>query len=1199
MPRSFFSGSELLRLFLAVAMTTATWAQADRGTITGIVVDPGGALVPNAAVTVRNTETGTTAQTVTTDTGNFTVPGLVAGMYDVTVSAPGFGTQLQKGLRVQVAQTVRLDVALSITATAESVDVTAEAPLLKTESAAQTHTISRENFNSLPLNFSGGAQGGGAMRNPLIFARLAPGANVANGTNQVKVNGMPTQSYTIVLDGMDATNGNTQQAFNNTQPSVDAVEELALQTSNFAAEYGQVSGGLFNFTTRSGTNNFHGAVYDYFVNEKFNAGQPFTDNGSGGHIVQKNRRQDFGFNIGGPVLIPKLYNGKNRTFFFFNYEFYWDRRSDASFATVPTDAYRNGDFSAAIANNRVLGTDPLGRPIIENTIYDPQTARSVNGLIVRDPFPGNIIPQNRFDPVAVKIQNLLPTANIPGTLFNNWQRPVETPKTSKLPSIKIDHNFNSRTRVGGYYQYWNNDQISGADGLPVPITARRDQFLYSQTARINVSHTLTPTVILTFGVGIQRHRNPDSAPSSVITDFDPVAELGLKGSATGGGFPRITGLGSGNFGGMSLGIGPTNGNNYLTTKPTANTSATWIHNNHTFKAGADFQLDAFTNRNLNGTTGVYTFDATQTGLPSVQQQPIAGGAVGMGYASFLLGLVGNATVNPVQDPQFRRSAWAIFIQDTWKVTRKLTLDVGLRWDYQTANREIWNRWSAFSPTVTNPSAGNLPGGTAYEGTGPGRCNCQFTKTYPYALGPRFGAAYQITSKTVFRAGYGITYTKTANTNYYGGALVGTGYNTIPFESAAYAAPALQLRDGLAYNPVDLNRTTLDPGIRPSAGLTNSPPTLVDPNGGRPGRVHQWNVSLQHQINADLMVEAAYVGNRGTWLQGGANLISHNAISNDRLRAFGLDIANPADQALLRSTISSATAITRGFRTPYPGFPAAATVAQSLRPFPQFGDLFAMYAPVGNSWYDALQVKVTKRQAYGLTLTAGFTWQKELSMGVEAGSVNDVFNRPNQKSYQSTSIPLTFVTGFSYETPRIGSNAWVRALASGWTLSGTVRYSSGMPIASPASNNNLSSLLFQSTRMNRVPGEPLFLKDLNCHCIDPYKDLVLNSRAWADPAQGQWGYSAPFYNDYRQARRPTEEFGIGRSFRIGEGKSIQLRAELFNAFNRLYLNNPTSGNPAASVTRNSRGELTGGFGFINPGSVFQPPRNAQLMLRIQF
>lgn len=259
----------------------------------------------------------------------------------------------------------------------------------------------------------------------------------------------------------------------------------------------------------------------------------------------------------------------------------------------------------------------------------------------------------------------------------------------------------------------------------------------------------------------------------------------------------------------------------------------------------------------------------------------------------------------------------------------------------------------------------------------------------------------------------------------------------------------------------------------------------------------------------------------------------------------------------------------------------------------------MYAPLGSSWYDALQIKLTKRHSYGLTLQAAFIWQKELSLGVETGTINDVFNRRNQKSFQSTSIPLTFVTGFTYEVPRVPGSRLVRAVVSGWTTSGTLRYSSGMPIAVPQSNNNLSSLLFQSTRMNRVPGEPLFLKDLNCGCTDPYNDLVLNPKAWADPAPGQWGYSSAYYNDYRQARRPTEEIGVGRIFRVGERASVQLRGEFFNAFNRLYLNNPTSTNPAASVTRNSRGELTGGFGFINPASVFQPPRNAQLMLRVQF
>ncbi len=254
---------------------------------------------------------------------------------------------------------------------------------------------------------------------------------------------------------------------------------------------------------------------------------------------------------------------------------------------------------------------------------------------------------------------------------------------------------------------------------------------------------------------------------------------------------------------------------------------------------------------------------------------------------------------------------------------------------------------------------------------------------------------------------------------------------------------------------------------------------------------------------------------------------------------------------LRSAPSTAAA--RGFRYPYPGFPSSSTVAQSLRPFPQFsGALTPMWAPLGNSWYDSLQAKVTQRYSRGLDFSAAFTWSRELATGT---GINDVFNRPNQKSIVGSSQPFIFVLGFNYETPRWSSNQIVRNALGNWIFSGIMRYSSGTPIASPGSQNNLNTQILQTTRMNRVAGEPLYLKDLNCHCIDPNKELVLNPKAWADPAAGQWGVSAAFYDDFRAQRRPSEQLGLGRVFRIKERVNFEVRGEWFNVLNRTVM--PTS------------------------------------------
>jgi hypothetical protein len=1183
---------------LAAMASLILCAQADRGTLTGTVTDPGGSLVPAAKVTARNPQTGAQFETVTTSTGNYSLPQLPSGEYDVTVELAGFKKYTQRQVTVGVAQTVRIDAALEMGSVTESVVVSARAPMLKTESAEQSFNIETERINALPLNF--GARGPGSFRNPFTFVVLMPGGNITD-RNNIRINGMPNVTFGIRLEGQDQTRPLDPNNSDMVAPSVEAVQEISVQTSNFQAEYGQVAGGLFNFTTRSGTNQFHGSAYGYFVNEALHAGRPFTNDGTGSKIRPKDRKIDYGASLGGPVYIPKLYNGRNRTFFFANIEKYVNRGSIAgNFATVPVPEFRRGDFSSVLTGRRI-GTDRAGRAVLENTIFDPATDATIDGIARRSVFPGNLIPVSRFDPVSVKIQDYFPLPSRAG-LQNNWQQSGSTVRKNQVVSVKIDHSISDRSKINFFFQHYaakfgNN----GADGLAPPITAKRLGGSRSPTVRVNYDHTLQPTLMLHLGAGVVREFIPDE-PVPGVVDFDQAGVLGLRGALSEG-FPRITGLSAGNFGGMSLGIGPTNGNRYFAVKPTAVASLTWVRSNHTFKFGGDWRIDAFINQNRVNTWGSYAFATGQTGDLATQGIALTGGNIGHNYASFLLGAPNSATIANPQDPHYRKAAIAWFAQDTWKITRTFTLDYGLRWDYQSAMNEVWDRFSMFDPARANPRAGGLLGATSYEGKGPGRCNCRFAATYPYAYGPRLGAAYQINSKTVFRAGIGVTYGQTANFNYIG-TTVGTGYNTLNINSPSFGMPATLLRQGLNYDPNLLFAATFDPGIRPTPGQIDSPSPWVDRNGGRPSRITQWSIGLQRQLTPDLVVEANYVGNRGAWFQANS-LFDINALTPERIAAFGLDIQNAADRSLLTSQLNSALAAQRGFnRLPYTGYPAGQTVAQSLRPFPQFGALGTRWAPLGNNWYDSLQVKVTKRQSHGLDFTLSFTWQKELIRGSDdqgggGGNINDVFNRRNQKYISGNSQPLVLVLGANYRVPGLSANRWTKRITGDWTLSAIVRYASGLPILVPASQTSLlGNLLFRGTRMNRVTGQPLYLKDLNCHCFDPTRELLLNPAAWQDVPAGQWGHSAAYYNDYRFARRPDEQLSIGRVFSVKEGFTLQFRAELFNAFNRLVFANPTSGNPIVTTTRDAQGNLTNGFGWIN-GLASGTPRNGQFVIRAQF
>jgi hypothetical protein len=384
----------------------------------------------------------------------------------------------------------------------------------------------------------------------------------------------------------------------------------------------------------------------------------------------------------------------------------------------------------------------------------------------------------------------------------------------------------------------------------------------------------------------------------------------------------------------------------------------------------------------------------------------------------------------------------------------------------------------------------------------------------------------------------------------------------------------------------------------------SPFTHIDRNSGRPPRIFQWSIGLQREITHDLVVEAAYVGNRGAWWLSPV-LDNNNALTPQILSTNGLDINSAADRAILRAPINSAGAGRFQNKIPYAGFPGTASVAQALRPYPQFNSgLAPLWAPEGRTWYDSLQAKVTQRVNHGLEAQFAFTWAKELQSGTEAGTVNDVFNRATTKTISGFSRPLVSVLSINYRVPRPAGNRYVSQVLRDWALGTTLNYSSGVPILAPSSTNNLTTLLFRGTFYNRVPDQPLFLKDLNCHCIDPTKDLVLNPAAWTNPSDGQWSVSAPYYSDYRYERRPSESMSVGRVFQIGpEGKGAKLtvRMNFTNIFNRTQLSNPAATTPSAATIKSSAGLLTGGFGFVNyqGGSTFLPSRQGTLEMRLQF
>jgi hypothetical protein len=1184
-------------LISSVTLSVAVFGQSDRGSITGSVSDPAGAVVPNATIEIRNIETGAVYTAGTSATGNYTLAQLPAGKYELSSTVPGFKKYVRQSITVNVAETYRVDIALEVGSSAESITVTEAAPLLKTESGELSHTVDTATMNNLPVMGIGAGAGSSGIRNPYAVVQLLPGTTYSPDV-AIRVNGLPANTQAMRIEGQDATNG-WYSVQSQTQGSVDAIQEFAVQTSNYAAELGQAGGGLFNVTMRSGTNQLHGGAYEYFVNEFLNAGTPFTNDGNGHLLRPRQRRNDWGFSLGGPVVIPKVYNGHDKAFFYFNFEHFGETTITNNLSgTVPTAAYRQGDFSKALTN-RNLGTDGLGRPILENTIYDPNTDFLVNGLRYRNPFPNNTIPLTRLDPVAVKIQNLIPAPTGSGVI-NNFLPTYRNPKYTLIPSVKADYQISSKTKVSGFWSLNRQDNPNNQP-LPDPIRSGQPRLVNSNTYRLNFDQTITPTLLLHFGGGLVTTNINDHS-----NRFDPVAQLGLTGTYSTL-FPTIGAVvGAANStlfssqGGMGYTMGPGNQIHLIYRKPTGNASLTWVRNNHTFKFGAELMVNGYQNFNETYSNGWLNYSPNETGLPALNGVSLPS-TVGFPYASFLLGAVdGGFNALPVANHMGAHSISA-FAQDSWKVTRKLTLDYGLRYDFSTYLRDGHGYYLIWSPSTANPNAGGRLGAIIGEGEGGGRCNCAYSKNYPFAFGPRVGLAYQVTAKTVLRVGAGVSYYKTDNNN-----LGLSSVTQYAYQTASYGDPAYLTRNGLPYQ---LTFPNFDPGQGLFPGVLGSAPQEQDQNAGRPARQFQWSVGVQRQLTRNLLIEGTYVGNRGAWWNA-AGLICPNCITPKMLSAVGLDLNNPADRTLLASPINSTLAASRGFAVPYAGFPANATVAQALRPYPQYGNISNWHwVPIGDTWYESLQVKATQRFSHGLDFSSAFTWAKQLTSGVEddfgrGGGVvtNDVFNRPNQKALSSYDQPFQFVFSGSYTTPKwVASGGGLKVaswIARDWQVSGLIRYASGLPIAAPTSTNSMATYLFQSTLFNRVPGVPLFTQDLNCHCFDPNTTFVLNPNAWSNPAPGQWGTSAAYYSDYRYQRRPVENLSLGRLFRIKERASLQIRAEFTNIFNRTQMNNPTATNALATQTRNN-GQTTAGFGYINIATTFAPPRQGQLIARFQF
>ena len=1284
-------------------VASAAFAQTDRGTLTGTVLDPTGAIVANASVVVKNTETAGVFTASSTNTGNFTLASLPAGTYELEVTAAGFKKYVRPGIQVQVAETVRADANLEVGATTDTVTVNAEAPLLKTESGELSHQIDYGRADDLPIFTLGAGTSLGNIRDPLAVLNLLPGAGQSSDYS-LRINGLPSNSQAVRVEGQDATDGLWRQINQINQQSTDAIQEVSVQTSNYAAEYGQAGGGYINYTMKSGTNQFHGSAYDYFDNDFLNAGLPFTQHpcygGTPGcieHIKNPLRRNDYGFTFGGPVKIPKLYNGKDKTFFFFNFEqFRQTTVTASSLATAPSAAYQAGDFSkapfpafqvCASAFNPAAAADGVGC-YAEGTVFDPRTRTTLpGGVIAETPFPNNQIPPSLIDPVAKYMQSTLFVQPQTSFATNNYViAPYSNFRHTTIPAFKIDHNLSSSMKLSGYFSetITNSPASNGFANNLSPVAPQADN---AYTVRANFDQTITPTLLLHIGVGLAYINHPvytttstfDATAASLTNGaFQPFPAseympsfAGLNNAFTGG-----LALGSG-FGGAAVGPGGFDESDLKDIRPTGNASVTWVRGNHTYKAGMEIALEGFPQQASIRAFGEYTFSNIETQNP-VESSNGGPFYTGFQYASFLLGRVDSVQSSAVNDTRLGNHTVGLFLQDNWKITRKITLDYGLRWDRATLLNEEHGQMSDASFLGTNPNLpsasqpGGITGTTIYGAT----CHCNLNDTYNFAFGPRIGVAWQVAPKTVIRAGGGISYSTSPNNAYLSYSVA----NFFTENAPGFGLPATQLSNG---NPfVGANALTY-PGYSQSPGYSTFPypsgalncgpiapgaasgttpcvpPTepfiYIAKGAGRLPRIFQWSIGVQHEIIPNLLIEASYVGNRGAWWTAplldtqAADGLQPSVLKSERLYGdtTGIDVTNPTQASLLTQPINSPAVLAKfpGLANPnnvYRGFPATEPLLDALRPYPQWTGVPPFLGPpLGDTWYDSLQIKLTKRYSRGLTVQAAYTFAKQLTNAANSDTsyltpedplINDVFNQKNLKQLSGFDQPQTFLVNFTYTTPKtkFGGDGFagktLQFLARDFTIAGVMRYASGMLIRTPPSSNNLVNELGLGTTPlngvqvfgggttfeNYVPGQSCFASGFNPNShYNPETTLALNPNAWQDAAVGTFGVSAPYYGNCRWQRQPQESLSVGRLFRIKEKMQLQIRAEFTNPFNRVFYSMPAVGNGTNSLTAASKtnpfpvpgegtGALSGGFGYVNTlNGAGTQPRTGQLVARFTF
>jgi hypothetical protein len=1113
-------------------LPTVLRAQVDRGTINGTVNDQSGAVIPSVEVTATNVETGVTTKGTSNSVGFYSILNLPIGKYTLKFAKEGFTKLEQSGITLSAAQVALINVTLPVGGTTQVVAVTDDAPVLNLETSDVGADVKGAMIAELPLNVAGGRQ----IEN-FAFA-VMPG--VEGNPWTAMING--TQAFTkdVKIDGTSLTATITGDQMEN-GPSMEAVQEVQVQTSGLSAENASTNGGVEMFTLKSGTNELHGSAFGYGHNEFLDANN--WSNNHAGLPKTKARFWDWGFSAGGPII-------KNRTFIFGAFEKYQqnDFTLGSYTATVPTAAFLNGDFSALLDTTKVEGTDGAGNTIYKGAIFDPQTGNV---------FPGNIMPASQISSTSKQIADVYSKHYQPQNdqLFQNERTLLgNSPmQDAKQFDVKVDQVLTQKNRLSGSVivdwrprtlvdsaTVW---QAGTEDGGPMSVA--RQQTVNTQAWRLSDSHTFSPAVLNVFSTAYNRYWNGNKQFES----GDWPQQLGFGNTGVHN-FPQIS-FGAVRHGIDMTGIGNGWTNYYLGQTYILNDTVSWVLNHHTMKFGFEGWHQLITSNTGQGGLQ-FNFDPTQTTGPKSSYN----NEVGFGFASFMLGAVNKASQTVGLQQHGRRNSASLYAQDDWRVHPKLTLNLGLRWDLTNPFTEADGRWANYSTNVKNSSLGVMgllqfadSGSRSFEGDPDYR---QF--------GPHVGAAYQVSRKVVARGSYGILYVP-IGTNYWSGVPYGfaPGYRGTNIVNPKGLPPAFYWDSGY-------------PGVYvPPTKTTNALTCCqvnIDPHSLSQGYTHQFNAGVEYAITKDMKFSANYVGNRGRRLHDG------NLAFNEPDAATFLNFYNSGHWWDWVSDAPSAAAA--GVPYPYEGFSAPAGMA--LAPFPQVLNdtwwvIYYVGTPKGQTTYDAMQLEVTDRKGTGLTFDISYTLGRALgntgnnfSETWAYGYFQDYSKLDQEARLPSTGDMRNIFKGYvSYELPLghgqrwLNNNQLVDKFVGGWHVTGLMRYNSGSPLGIWAQNPFWSwgYPAWAGVYPNVKKGGDFSRKFDSSEFGTSLSSKYFDPTNFTQPADGTLGTGPELVSALRGFGYADEDLTLLKytSFGPGEKFKLSIRVEFYDLFNRHYYQNP--------------------------------------------